>query len=41
MNGVRESVIMTQTGHQTIATLWRFIRSGEMFRENATTGLGI
>lgn len=41
MNGVRESVIMTQTGHKTIATLRRFIRSGEMFCENATTGLGI
>ena len=41
MNGVREFVIMRQTGHKTVATLRRYIRSGEIFRENAVAGLGI
>jgi integrase len=41
MNGVREFVIMRQTGHKTIATFRRYIRSGEIFRENAAAGLGI
>ena len=41
MNGVREFVIMKQTGHKTIATLRRYIRSDEIFRENAAAGLGI
>ena len=33
--------IMRQTGHKTIATLRRYIRSGEIFRGNAAAGLGI
>lgn len=41
MNGVREFVIMKQTGHKTVATLRRYIRSGEIFRENAAADLGI
>jgi integrase len=41
MNGVREFIIMRQTGHKTIATLRRYIRSGEIFRENSAAGLGI
>jgi integrase len=41
MNGVREFVIVRQTGHKTIATLRRYIRTGEIFRENAAAGLGI
>ena len=41
MNGVREFVIMRQTGHKTVATLRRYIRSGDIFRENAAAGLGI
>jgi hypothetical protein len=41
MNGVREFIIMRQTGHKTIATLRLYIRSGEIFRENAAAGLGI
>jgi integrase len=41
MNGVREFVIMKQTGHKTVTTLRRYIRSGEIFRENAAAGLGI
>jgi len=32
---------MRQTGHRTVATLRRYIRSGEIFRENAAAGLGI
>ena len=31
MNGVREFIIMKQTGHKTVATLRRYIRSGEIF----------
>ena len=41
MNGVREFVIMRQTGHRTEATLRRYIRSREIFRESAAAGLGI
>jgi integrase len=41
MNGVRETVIMRQTGHKTAATLRRHIRSGDIFRGNAAAGLGI
>jgi hypothetical protein len=41
MNGVREFVIMRQTGHKTEATLRRYIRSGEIFRENVAAGLRI
>jgi integrase len=41
MNGVSERVIMRQTGHKSTATLRRYIRIGEMFRENAARGLGI
>ncbi len=40
MNGIREFVIMRQTGHRTEATLRRHRRSGEIFRENVTAGLG-
>ena len=39
MNGVREFVIMKQTGHKTVTTLRRYIRSGELFRENAAASL--
>jgi integrase len=41
MNGVREFIMMRQTGHKTVANLRRYIRSGEIFRENAAAGLGI
>jgi integrase len=41
MYGVREFAIMHQTGHKTITTVRRYIRSGEIFRENAAAGLGI
>jgi len=32
---------MKQTGHKTVATLRKYIRCGEIFRENAAAGLGI
>jgi hypothetical protein len=35
MNGVREFVILRQTGRKTVSMLRRYIRSGEIFRENA------
>lgn len=41
MNGVWEFVIQRQTGHKTVAMLRRYIRLGEIFRENAAAGLGI
>jgi integrase len=41
MNGVSEFVIMKQTGHRSISTLRRYIRLGEMFSQNAASGLGI
>jgi integrase len=41
MNGVREFVIMKQTGHKTEKTLRRYIRNGELFRENAAAAIGI
>jgi hypothetical protein len=41
MNGVRDYDIAPQTGHKTVATLRRYIRSGKIFRENAAAGLGI
>jgi site-specific recombinase XerD len=41
MYGVREFAIMHQTGYKTITTVRRYIRSGEIFRENAAAGLGI
>lgn len=41
MNGVREFTIMKQTGHKTVTTLRRYIRSDEIFRENAAADLGI
>lgn len=41
MNGVPEHIIMKQTGHKTVATLRKYIRSGEIFRDNAAAGLGL
>jgi integrase len=41
MNGVSEFVIMKQTGHRSVSTLRRYIRLGEMFTQNAASGLGI
>jgi integrase len=41
MNGIREFVIQRQTGHKTVSMLRRYIRTGEIFRENAAAGLRI
>ena len=40
-NGLPEHIIMKQTGHKTVATLRKYIRSGEIFRDNAAAGLGL
>lgn len=40
-NGVSESKIMRQTGHKSTAMVRRYIRIGQLFTENAASGLGI
>jgi integrase len=40
-NGISESKIMRQTGHKSTAMVRRYIRIGQLFSENAATGLGI
>lgn len=40
-NGISESKIMLQTGHKSTAMVRRYIRRGQIFRENAAAGLGI
>jgi hypothetical protein len=32
---------MRQSGHKSVATLRRYIRTGELFRHNAAAGLGL
>ncbi len=41
MAGVRERVIMQQTGHKNTAMLRRYIREGSLFRENAAAAVGL
>jgi site-specific recombinase XerD len=41
MNGVGELIIMKQTGHRSLPTLRKYIRSGQLFRQNAASGLGL
>jgi integrase len=41
MNGVREIVIMKQTGHRSLATLRKYIRHGEIFKQNSAASLGL
>ena len=36
-----EFLNMKQTGHRSVSTLRRYIRLGEMFSQNAASGLGI
>ena len=36
-----ERAIMRQTGHQSLPMVRRYIREGDLFRENATAGLGL
>jgi len=40
-NGWPEHIIMKQTGHKTVATLRKYIRSAGIFRDNAAAGLGL
>jgi len=30
---------MRQTGHKSLATMWRYVREAELFEENAAKGL--
>ena len=39
--GKSERAIMNQTGHRSLTTLRRYIRDGNLFRENAAEGLGL
>jgi integrase len=39
--GKSERAIMQQTGHRSVNTVRRYIRDGNLFRENAADGLGL
>lgn len=39
--GVSERAIMNQTGHRSAAMVRRYIRDGNLFRENAAAGVGL
>jgi integrase len=39
--GKSERAIMGQTGHRSLTTVRRYIRDGNLFRENAAEGLGL
>lgn len=39
--GANERDIMRQTGHKSVVTVRRYIRDGEIFRENAASRLGL
>jgi integrase len=39
--GKNERAIMNQTGHRSVTTVRRYIRDGNLFRENAADGLGL
>jgi integrase len=39
--GKSERAIMGQTGHRSLTTVRRYIREGNLFRENAAHGLGL
>jgi integrase len=39
--GVSERAIMAQTGHRSLATVRRYIRSGSLFLENAASPVGL
>lgn len=41
MNGVQERTIAKQTGHKSMEVLRRYIREGELFRDNASTEVGL
>jgi integrase len=39
--GKSERAIMNQTGHRSLSTVRRYIRDGNLFRDNAAEGLGL
>jgi hypothetical protein len=39
--GASERSIMAQTGHRSVGMVRRYIRSGELFRENAAAVVGL
>ena len=39
--GKSERAIMNQTGHRSLTTVRRYIRDGNLFRENAAEGIGL
>ncbi|MDQ2949518.1 MAG: tyrosine-type recombinase/integrase, partial [Acidobacteriota bacterium] len=39
--GKSERAIMNQTGHRNLNTVRRYIREGNLFRENAAEGIGL
>jgi integrase len=39
--GKSERAIMNQTGHRSVVTVRRYIRDGDLFRENAAGGIGL
>lgn len=39
--GVEERIIANTTGHKSMTVLRRYIREGNIWRENATTGIGL
>ena len=41
INGASERSIMAQTGHRSLAMVRRYIRDGNLFRENAAAKLGL
>ncbi len=41
MNGAPERSIMAQTGHRDVRMVRRYIRSGQLFHENAADFLGL
>jgi integrase len=41
MNGVSERAIMNQTGHRSVNMVRRYIRDGNLFRENAASKVGL
>lgn len=41
MNGVEERLIQNQTGHKSVAVLRRYIRDGNLFKNNAAGSVGL
>jgi integrase len=41
LNGATELTIMKQTGHRSLAMLRRYIRDGDLWRNNAAASLGL